>query len=162
MKRLKLISIILALVCMCAILPSCGSVVTVKDVRFTAVLVDTKGEMTLLCGAFGGDIKGTEENPPTVLDAAISLLEENGISYKTASDGRSITSIASKSESTRNGYSYVWVYTINGEEPKDKRAYEIEAQEGDVIVYYLKPEIDKTASSADNAESTAAETQDAE
>ncbi len=155
MKKLKIISVILAAVCLMAIFPSCGSVLTVKDVRFTAVLVDPKGEMTLLCGAFGGDIKGTADNPPTVLDAAIALLEENGVNYKTASDGKSITSISSKSESTKNGYSYVWVYEINGKEPKDKRAYEIEVQEGDVIVYYLKPELDTTGGgSGDDTAST--------
>lgn len=152
MKKLKIISVILTAVCLCAFLSSCGSVLTVKDVRFTAVLVNPNGEMTLLCGAFGGDIKGTEDNPPTVLDAAIALLEENGIQYKTASDGKSITSISSKSETTRNGYSYVWVYEINGVEPKDKRAYEIEVQEGDVIVYYLKPELDESGIVSDDTD----------
>ena len=44
----------------------------------------------------------------------------------------------------RNGYYYVWIYTVNGVEPQDKRAFEIEVHENDHIVYYLIPTEDES------------------
>jgi len=148
MKIRKIAAFAIALVMMIICIPSCANVVTVNDVRFSALTEDVEGNLTLLCGTLTGTVTGTEENPPTVLDAAIAILEQNGINYRT--DGTSITSIKSKSETSRNGYLYVWVYTINGEEPKDARAYEIPVQESDVIVYYLRPEEDTSGNSVND------------
>lgn len=146
MKKIKITAFILLIAISCTALLSCGSVVAVDDVRFTAVTQDTSGKQTLLKGAVTGEVKGTKEAPPTVLDAVVAILEQNEIKYKLSSDGTSIVSIAGKSETTRAGYTYVWEYTINGEAPDKQRAHEIEVKEGDVIVYYLIPQKDESSS----------------
>ncbi len=143
MKILKIVSCILVLVLMSVVLPSCAEVVTVDDVSFAAIVLDPEGNKELLVNVLQGNISGTEENMPTVLDAVIQLLEENGVAYK--SDGEAITKIKNKEERSIDGYFYVWEYKINGEAPVGERAFEIEVKEGDHIVYYFTPAEDTSA-----------------
>ncbi len=154
MKATRIISLVLAIVALCAVLTSCGNVIVVKDVSFAAITEDPNGKQTLLVDVLVGDIEGSASTPPTVLDGVIALLEENGVAHK--ADEKSITSIASKSEASRNGYFYVWEYTINKQEPEG-RASDITLNEGDHIVYYLKPTKDQgTSGGSDTTEDTTA------
>lgn len=146
MKKIKYLALVLAVMFVCIMLPSCAEVVEVKDVTFAAITLDVDGNKTLLVDTVIGDISGTADDMPTVYDAVIQLLEENGIRHKTE-DG-AITSIANKSESTKNGYFYVWEYKINKKQPKG-RANEILVEEGDHIVYYLTPDVDESAAPTD-------------
>ena len=147
MKFIKFVSLILAVTFLSVLLPACGEVVTVNDVKLAVILEspkkagEKKAKQTVHLDAMAGDIKSTDGNNPTVLDAVIQILEENGIQYKLDSSGESIRTIKSKSETTKGGYSYFWEFTVNGEE--GKRAAEMEIAEGDVIVYYLIPEKSK-------------------
>lgn len=142
MKRIKFLALILAVMFVCVMLPSCAEVVTVKDVTFAAITLTPDGEKTLLVKTLKSDITGTADDMPTVLDAVVQILEENGVRHKVEDDA--ITSISGKSEATRGGYFYVWEYKISGKTPKG-RASEIFVEEGDYIVYYLTPDVDKDA-----------------
>lgn len=153
MKFIKIVSLVLAVTFLSVLLPACGEVVTVNDVKLSVLLEDTKGKLSVHLDAMASDIKSTDGENPTVLDAVIQILEENGIQYKLDSNGESIRTIKSKSETTRGGYSYFWEFTVNGEE--GKRAGEMEVSEGDVIVYYLVPSKSKggnTDETGDGAE----------
>ncbi len=138
MKFRKITAIVLAVVALCAFLPSCGSVETVKDVRFSAITTEKNGKQKVLCNVYHGDLSSDGEL--TVMDAVIALLEQNGTPYKISADGKSFSSIASKSESKKGGYQYYWTFTINGEEPQG-RACDILVHDGDKIVYYHAPDL---------------------
>ena len=143
MKFIKIVSLLLAVTFLSVLLPACADVITVNDVKLAVILESPKkagekeAKRELHLPAMAADIKSTDGENPTVLDAVIQILEENGIQYKLDSSGESIRTIKSKSETTRGGYSYFWEFTVNGEE--GKRAAEMEISEGDVIVYYLVP-----------------------
>lgn len=156
MKFIKFAALILSVTLLTCILPACGEVVTVPNVRLGVITVDTKGKETAFISTMAADIKSTDGEAPTVLDAVIQILEENGISYKLDSNGESIRTIKSKSESTRNGYAYYWEFTVNGK--AGKRAGEMTVNENDIIVYSLIPS--KSASSADDTSEEGEDTEE--
>jgi len=137
MKLIKFAALILSITFLTILLPACGEVITVPNVRVGVITVDTKGVETAFIGAMAADIKSTDGETPSVLDAVIQIFEENGISYKLDSSGESIRTIKAKSENTRNGYAYYWEFTVNGK--AGKRAGEMDVNPGDIIVYSLVP-----------------------
>ena len=90
MKITKLVSVVLATVFMCVALSSCGNIVTVKDVSLAVITESTTGVQTVHQSVVVTDVKGKDGNAPTVMDAVIQLLEENGVTYKLSDDGSSI------------------------------------------------------------------------
>ena len=137
MKFIKFAALILAITFMTMLLPACGEVVTVNNVRLGFTTVNTKGEEEAFIGTMVSDIKATDGEAPTILDAVVQILEENGYTYKLDSTGESLRTVKAKSESTRNGYAYYWEFTVNGK--TGKRAGETLVQENDIIVYTLNP-----------------------
>lgn len=137
MKFIKFAALILSVTFLTFLLPACGEVVTVNNVRLGFITVDTEGNETAFIDTMVADIKSTDGEQPTVLDAVIQILEENGISYKLDSEGESVRTVKAKSESTKNGYSYYWEFTVNGK--AGKRAGEMALNENDIIVYSLIP-----------------------
>jgi len=137
MKFIKFVSLILAVTFLTMLLPACGEVVTVKNVRLGFTTVNTKGEEEAFIGTMVADIKATDGEAPTILDAVVQILEENGITYKLDSTGESIRTVKARSENTRNGYAYYWEFTINGK--AGVRAGETLVEENDIIVYSLVP-----------------------
>lgn len=144
MKFRKILLLALSLIIVSLSFASCGSVDTYSNVRFTAVTEDIHGKQTLLCGALFGDIQVGAGEDLNVIDASRALLEKNGIPFKLSQDGKSFTSIKSKSETTRNGYFYCWECEVNGEKLENVRPCDYVVYEDDVIVYYLRPDIDKS------------------
>ena len=140
MKKIKFLALFLAVMFICVMLPSCAEQVTVEGVKFAAITLDVEGKKTLLVDTLVGDITGTTDDMPTVLDAVRQILETNGVRHKIEDDA--ITSISGKAEATRGGYFYVWEYKINKKDPKG-RASDILVEPGDSIVYYLTPAVDK-------------------
>ena len=137
MKFIKFASLILAVTFLTILLPACGEVVTVDNVRLGVILVNTKGEKEAFLDTMVSDIKSADGETPSVLDAVVQILEENGITYKLDSEGESIRTIKAKSENTRNGYSYYWEFTVDGE--PGKRAGDMPVTENAIIVYSLVP-----------------------
>lgn len=142
MKFLKTLSFLLACLMLCPFIASCGSNVVKVNVHLSVFTKDENGNEELICGPFDGEIKGTEENPPTVLQATKEILESNSIQY--TADDKFITSINSQKEGQKNGKSYAWIFTLNDKEPEDTGARNTTLSEGDVIVFYLSPlEVEK-------------------
>lgn len=137
MKFIKFAALILSVTLLTCILPACGEVVTVPNVRLGVITVDTKGKETAFISTMAADIKSTDGEAPTVLDAVIQILEENGITYKLDSTGEAIRTIKAKSETTRNGYTYYWEFLVNGKE--GRRAAETPVEQDDIIVYIYRP-----------------------
>jgi len=137
MKLIKFAALILSITFLTILLPACGEVVTVDNVRLGFITVDTKGKQTAFIDTMVSDIKSVDGENPKVLDAVIQILEENGISYKLDSTGESIRTVKARSENTRNGYAYYWEFTVNGK--AGKRAGEMDVNPGDIIVYSLVP-----------------------
>ncbi len=137
MKLIKFAALILSITFLTIMLPACGEVVTVNNVRLGFITVDTKGTKTAFIDTMAADIKSVDGETPTVLDAVIQILEENGINYKLDSTGESLRTVKAKSETTRNGYAYYWEFTVNGK--AGKRAGEMEVNADDIIVYSLVP-----------------------
>ena len=149
MKFIKFAALILAITFMTMLLPACGEVVTVNNVRLGFTIKNTKGEEEAFIGTMVSDIKAIDGEEPSILDAVIQILEENGITYKLDSTGESIRTIKARSETTRNGYAYYWEFTVNGK--PGKRAGETLVQENDIIVYTLNP-VKVSGGSADTDE----------
>ena len=164
MKLIKFAALILSITFLTILLPACGEVITVPNVRVGVITVDTKGVETAFIGAMAADIKSTDGETPSVLDAVIQIFEENGISYKLDSSGESIRTIKAKSENTRNGYAYYWEFTVNGK--AGARAAEMEVNEGDIIDYSLIPSkvaggSDETTEDGEDVVETEEETEEA-
>ncbi len=155
MKFIKFAALTLSIVMMTLLLPACGEVVTVNNVRLGFITVDTEGNETAFIDTMAADIKSTDGEQPTVLDAVVQILEENGISYKLDSEGESVRTVKAKSENTKNGYSYYWEFTVNGK--AGKRAGEMELNEGDIIVYSLIPSKASGGSASTDATEESAE-----
>lgn len=172
MKRIKLIALLIAVVTVCLMIPSCAEVVTYEKVRFAAIyqvpnvkeVEDDEGNVTkkttfedrVLIDVLETDISGAAGMK--VLDGVIQILETNGIKHK-VSDG-SITSIKGQRERSAQGYLYVWEYIVTDKDGKvlseESRAHEIDLQSGMKIVYILTGAVDKSI------ETEAPETESAE
>ena len=136
MRKIKFLALVLAVVIMCAAIPSCAEVVTKTDVRFAAIIdipvtTDEKDENgdpivefkeEILVDVLQADITGTSDDLPMVLDAVVQILEQNGIRHK-VEDETSITSIDGKAETTRGGFEYVWEYSVKIKDPKNPERY---------------------------------------
>lgn len=155
MKFIKFAALALCIVMLTFSLPACGEVITVNNVRLGFITVDTEGNETAFIDTMVADIKSTDGEQPTVLDAVVQILEENGISYKLDSEGESVRTVKAKSENTKNGYSYYWEFTVNGK--SGKRAGEMELNENDIIVYSLIPSKAAGSSTSTDATEEAAE-----
>ena len=171
MKKIRFLALVLAVVIMCISIPSCAEVVTVKNVRFSAIIEIPTGEFDedgnpifseeVLVDTLQADITGTSKEYPTVLDAVEQILSLNGIKY--VAEEESIASIKGKKEGRRGGYSYVWEYNVKAQDAnnpnmyydankdqsgKDLRAHQILLSDNMKIVYTLKGEyINKDQSS---------------
>jgi hypothetical protein len=162
MKSVRLIALVIAVLMMCLMIPSCAEVVTYEDVRFAAIYqipkveevkkddgtIDKKVtfEEEVLVDVISADITGSSDGTTTVLDAVVQILESNNIKHKV--EESSITSIKSQKERSSQGYLYVWEYLINGEKPEG-RASEIAVQPGMKIIYILTGGVDKSIQPAE-------------
>ena len=78
----------------------------------------------------------------TVLDGVAKILEANKFEYDI--DFSSIVSIEGHYEVSKNGYLYIWEYTINGKKPAG-RACDIPLESNMEIVYILTAGVDISA-----------------
>lgn len=129
MKHSKLIALICALLTLSVFAVGCGNdnAVTVN------VTVSAIAEDTVYVNPVKVTIEGTTEEPPTVLDAAISAFDQNGTPCE--ADEYSILSIGDYADKTEGEYTYFWEYTVNGEKPEEGRANTIQVNENDIIVF---------------------------
>ena len=160
MKRIKLIALIVAIVTVCLMIPSCAEVVTFEKVRFAAIyqtpkIEEIEGEDgkiekktsfvdNVLIDVIETDINGADGM--TVLDGVVQILETNNIKHK-VNEG-SITSIKGQRERSSQGYLYVWEYTVTNAKgellSENNRAHEIPLADGMKIVYILTGAVDKS------------------
>ena len=141
MKILRLVSLLLVVVLLGAGLMSCGGAVVSVKVRLAVIKGNHDAELSekdLLVPVIEGVIKGTENDPPTVLQAAKEILEENSIQFTDdESEGGRITSIKNQKERSANGIVSTWIPYLNGEEMKGLASATV-VHDGDYIVYYLQ------------------------
>ena len=146
MRKFRILSLIFVAIFACLSIASCSKPVTAHvflTVIEKKVTADGTEKETLIAGPMWADIKGTEANPPTVLQATREILEANGIKYTYDEDTGSITSIKNKKEGTgKGGVVTAWIFELNGEEP-DTRAKDTEIFDDDGIVYYLTSWVSK-------------------
>lgn len=138
MKKLRLVSLVMAVLFITMGLISCGGEVVSAKVRLAVIKINPNGSKDLICGVMESEIKGTANNPPTVLQATREILEENMVQY-TIDDsvgGGRITSIKSQKERSKDGVVSGWVYKLNGKDATEL-ASEAVVKDGDYIVYYL-------------------------
>ena len=138
MRKLRVVSLVMAIVLVTMGLISCGGEVVSAKVRLAVIKVNVDGSKDLICGVMESEIKGTANNPPTVLQATREILEENSIQYTIdeSVDGGRISSIKSQKERSANGIVSGWDYKLNGQDATE-RASVAEVHDGDYIVYYL-------------------------
>ncbi len=150
MRKIKILSLIFAAVFMCLSLASCAKeAVTAHNVYVTVVEVrevDGEEKMYLIGGPYYGDVKGTESNPPTVLQATMELLEANKITVKQDDVGgiKKIKNLSDKVDE-KTGMQSGWLFKLygndrpySGVEPKDTRAVDTVIHDNDGIVYYYR------------------------
>lgn len=140
MRKFRILSLIFVAVFALLSCASCSKSVTAHvflTVIETKIMPDGTEKETLIAGPMWADIKGTEANPPTVLQATREILEANGIKYTYDETTESITAIKNKKEGTAKGVVTGWIFELNGEEP-NTRAKDTEIFDDDGIVYYLK------------------------
>lgn len=140
MRKFRILSLIFVAVFALLSCASCSKAVTAHvflTVIETKIMPDGTEKETLIAGPMWADIKGTEANPPTVLQATREILEANGIKYTYDETTESITAIKNKKEGTAKGVVTGWIFELNGEEP-NTRAKDTEIFDDDGIVYYLK------------------------
>ena len=83
MKFIKIVCLLLAVTFLSTLLPACADVVTVNNVRLAVILEspkkagEAKAKQELYLPAMAADIKSTDGENPTVLDAVIQILEES-------------------------------------------------------------------------------------
>lgn len=138
MKRIRIIALIFAFVIILSAFASCGNSSPKVEVNCTiSVVVD--GEYILDHYAY--KVSGTEETPPTVLKAADEALLTVKIPHEIDSDYYSFVSISNGEVEYRTGLDTegknicVWMYTANGEEPRNGRAGTNPVLEGQDIVF---------------------------
>ena len=140
MRKFRILSLIFVALFACLNFASCSKPVT-AHVFLTVIEskqnADGTEKETLIAGPMWADIKGTEANPPTGLQATREILEANGIKFTYDETTESITSIKNKKESKAKGVVTGWIFELNGVEP-DTRAKDTEIFDDDGIVYYLK------------------------
>ncbi len=139
MKKLRIAALVMAIVLVTMGLISCGGEVISAKVRLAVIKVNANGSKDLICGVMESEIKGTTNSPPTVLQAAREILEENSVQYsidESVSGGR-ISSIKSQKERSANGVVSTWIPKLNGED-LTQLASETVVNDGDYIVYYLQ------------------------
>ncbi len=138
MKRMRIAALVMAIVLATMGLISCGGEVISANVRLAVIKINPNGSKDLICGVMESEIKGTANNPPTVLQATREILEENMVQYtidESVNGGR-ITSIKSQKERTKDGIVSGWIYKLNGQDATEL-ASEAVVKDGDYIVYYL-------------------------
>ncbi|MBQ6263320.1 MAG: DUF4430 domain-containing protein [Clostridia bacterium] len=136
MKKLRLISLLMAVVLVTMGLISCGGEVVSAKVRLAVIKVNANGSKDLICGVMESEIKGTANNPPTVLQAAREILEENSIQYTIDESTGGFTSIKNQKERSANGVVSGWIYKLNGQDSTELANVAV-VKDGDYIVYYL-------------------------
>lgn len=151
MRKFKILSLIFVAIFACLNFASCSKPVT-AHVFLTVIEskqnADGTEKETLIAGPMWADIKGTEANPPTVLQATREILEANGIKFTYDETTESITAIKNKKEGTSKGVVTAWIFELNGEEP-DTRAKDTEIFDNDGIVYYLKSWVNEDVEGTD-------------
>lgn len=156
MKKFKLIALLMALAMLTACFAGCGEkkekvAVNVKVTVMVDEDVAVDGNEVIF-GPVEVKVEGTADNPPTILQAVKEAFILNDFQYE--ADDLSVSSIGGFSDKVEGDYTYFWVYTINGEEPKSGRAGTIVANENDVIVYNFTKEATADLASADTAGET--------
>lgn len=154
MKTKRIISLLLSVMFVCLCFASCGSKVK-SNVHVT--FVDGDGNTI---GDVDVTVKGTKQNPPTVLAAAeealIYLDYEKG--YELTADGNSIKAVngiveIDETDETNGYYSYWRVY-INEQDSSSGRQSVTPVYSGDEVVYkYVsdsQPRRDVTSDTTDD------------
>ena len=146
MKKFKLIALLLALAMLSVCFVGCGEK---KEKVSVNVKVSVIANDEVLFGPVDVKVEGTTETPPTVLQAVKEAFILNDFQYE--ADDLSISSIGGYADKEEGDYTYFWVYTINGAEPKAGRAGTIQVNENDVIVYTYVKEATSDLASKDTA-----------
>ncbi len=138
MKIIKATALILAIVFLSTGMIACGGNVVSATVRLSVIKIKPNGDKDLICGVMEGTVKGTESNPPTVLQATREILDENAIQYSIdeSVEGGRITAIKGQKERTQNGVVSGWIYKLNQKDATELASKAV-VHDGDVIVYYL-------------------------
>lgn len=144
MKKTSIICIILAALMIVPFMASCSK----KEVYSNVSIVfqepvgepDENGKVTYdQLFEYELQVKGTIDNPPTVLQAAEQALGKFEKDYELSKDGTYIASVFGHTEKERAdaevGYYDFWEATVNGEKSSDGRQSETVIYDGDKIVY---------------------------
>lgn len=135
MKNVKFFALAMVVVMLCLALASCGSPKVTVNCTMSFVI---DGEYILQ--EFPCEVQGTEENPPTVLQAAREALQMVEYSYTLDDEELGFASINYDGVDytagiDENGNICYWGYTANGEEPEKGRAGSNLVLEGQKIVF---------------------------
>ena len=148
MKKIRVAALAVALVMLCLAMASCGGS---PKVSVNCTITVAAGEEPIITG-YQYTVQGTEENPPTVLQATREALQLLEVAYEVDDDGQSFTSISSDGVDYKIGLDeageniWAWVYTVDGVEPESGRAGTNPVLEGQNIVFSyvatpLNPEV---------------------
>lgn len=143
MKKIRILSFVVALLMLSACVVGCTKVekVTVNAV----VTVVVNGENLL--GPVDVAVESTADEPVTVLMAATTAFDNNEIAY--AADEYSLSSIGDYADKVDGDYTYFWEYTINGEKVETGRAGTNTIEEGAQIVFTYVMESTEDLAKAD-------------
>lgn len=131
MGKLKLSLLLICTIILTGIFASCNEKVEPVEIKVNVKFV-YKNEVL---GEYNNIVVKSEDGQPTVINAverACSVLE---LSYELSDDQMSVRSVGGHEE-TDTG---LWLYKINGEEPKDNagKAGNYEINDGDTIYFYF-------------------------
>ncbi len=139
----KIAALALALVMVCLALASCGAPKVTANCKISFII---DGEYILQ--EFPVEAVGTEENPPTVLQAAREALQMVEYNYALDDEELGFSSVSYDGVDYTTGIDAdgnicYWGYTVNGEEPEKGRAGSNAVLEGQNIVFtYICEAID--------------------
>lgn len=176
MKKVKILSLVMALILVVPVFASCGGsqkVAATVTVIFRepkdATLIDKEIAEQIKNGAkeedlyenlleFETTVEGTTEKMPTVLQAAEQVLTRFEKDYVLSKDGTYIAEVFGHKQvdsvDADNGYYSFWACTINGDVSKDGRQSVTQIYQDDVIMFTW------TSSSEPRQDTGAAETTD--
>ncbi len=133
MKKIKILALVMALAMLAMVAVSCGSSSPKVTVNVTiSAVVD--GETKF--GPYDLPVEGTEEDPPTVLDAVVLALQFNEINCEVDENNRianiTLDGVDYKMYNDEENL-YGWIYLANGIEPETGKMSNNLVNEGDVI-----------------------------
>ncbi len=133
MKKIKILALVMALAMLAMVAVSCGSSSPKVTVNVTiSAVVD--GETKF--GPYDLPVEGTEEDPPTVLDAVVLALQFNEINCEVDENNRianiTLDGVDYKMYNDEENL-YGWIYLANGIEPETGKMSNNLINEGDVI-----------------------------